>query len=52
MILKAFFNEGFVLDGMEEPTFDEDATPKQELDWDAFTTIPPAFVARLRLIRN
>lgn len=52
VILNAFFAKGFVLDGIEEPVFGEGAAYEHEMSWEAFTKIPPAFVARLRLMGN
>ena len=44
------FSAGFVLDGMEEPVFDLPPIPDRPLVWDNFRGIPPALVARMRLI--
>ncbi len=50
-LFNACFGAGFVLDGMEEPTFDDRAESKRPLSWANFRTIPPALVARMRLDR-
>ena len=44
------FISGFVLDGLEEPTFQESAHDGRP-NWSNITEIPPALVARLRLSR-
>jgi hypothetical protein len=40
---------GFVLDGLEEPVFDERAEAKRPLGWGNYREIPPVLVARMRL---
>jgi len=40
---------GFVLDGLEEPVFDERAEAKRPLGWANYKEIPPVLVARMRL---
>jgi hypothetical protein len=44
------FKAGFVLDGLEEPTFRESADDGRA-NWSNITEIPPALVARMRLGR-
>jgi 2-polyprenyl-3-methyl-5-hydroxy-6-metoxy-1,4-benzoquinol methylase len=47
-LLGVCFAAGFVLDGLEEPSFGpEDASPRP-LSWLNYTNIPPVLVARLR----
>ncbi len=48
MLLGIFFAEGFVLDGLEEPTFGANADRAKLFDM-VYQKIPPALVARLRL---
>jgi SAM-dependent methyltransferase len=51
VLLNAFFKEGFVLDGIEEPVFDSPERPdRMTLDWDIFSSIPPVLAARLRVM--
>jgi SAM-dependent methyltransferase len=48
MLLSACFAAGFVLDGLDEPSFgSEDASPRP-LSWLNYRDIPPVLVARLR----
>lgn len=49
VLLKAGFDVGFVLDGLEEPAFPP--SDERRLNWVRFTEIPPVLVARMRLIR-
>jgi SAM-dependent methyltransferase len=42
----AFFQAGFVLDGLEEPRFASPAADPHRLNWDAMPGIPPVLVAR------
>jgi hypothetical protein len=48
-LLNACFKAGFVLDGLEEPTFLAAAGDRRPT-WSNFTQIPPVLVARLRPI--
>lgn len=43
------FDAGFVLDGLEEPTFDQSVEASNALAWANLREIPPVLVARLRL---
>ena len=43
------FAAGFVLDGLEEPSFVGHEAPERPLSWDNYPEIPPVLVARLRL---
>lgn len=45
----ACFDAGFVLDGVEEPVFEDDAPAKDALAWANLREIPPILVARMRL---
>jgi len=47
-LLGQFFSAGFVLDGMEEPQLEENATEAPPLSWMSVPDIPPILVARLR----
>jgi len=51
LLFNTCFKHGFVLDGIEEPTFPEDAELKSRLpiSWANIRSIPPALVARMRL---
>ena len=42
------FAAGFVLDGLEEPSFVDHEAPERPLSWDNYPEIPPVLVARLR----
>jgi SAM-dependent methyltransferase len=50
-LFTACFRAGFVLDGLEEPTFAEEADPNRPLSWVNFRDIPPAMVARMRQVK-
>lgn len=47
-LFDACFKSGFVLDGLEEPTFQASANDGRA-NWSNITEIPPALVARMRL---
>lgn len=49
VLLGAFLAEGFVLDGLEEPAFGASANRASHFEM-VFEKIPPALVARLRLL--
>jgi SAM-dependent methyltransferase len=49
MLFRAFFAEGFALDGLEEPTFETDGGPTRFFE-SVFRRIPPALVARFRFL--
>ena len=48
VLLGTFLQEGLVMDGIEEPVFEEDAAPRMPLDWDNFRELPPVLVVRMR----
>lgn len=55
VLFNTFFAAGFVLDGLEEPTYPEAAEaqgsrPRGAFSWRNYSEIPPALVARLRLL--
>lgn len=50
VLFNACFRTGFVMDGIEEPSFDEDADAERPFSWSNFTDIPPVLVALTRLI--
>ena len=52
LLLQPFFDSGFALDGMEEPAFGPDAKSSAPLTWANFSDVPPALVARLRLVSS
>lgn len=44
----ACFRAGFMLDGLEEPTFTSGQESERPFGWQAFSEIPPVLAARLR----
>jgi 2-polyprenyl-3-methyl-5-hydroxy-6-metoxy-1,4-benzoquinol methylase len=50
VLFNACFKAGFVADGLEEPTFPTSAQDGRA-NWSNITAIPPALVARMRLVR-
>ena len=52
VLLSACFSAGFVLDGLEEPVFDDAEETARPLGWANFKEIPPVLVARLRLAQE
>jgi len=52
LLLGMAFERGFVMDGIEEPTFGEKPVDGRHLRWDAMPEIPPVLVVRLRLRRE
>lgn len=48
-LLGAFFSNGFVMDGVDEPAFPED-TAAPQLDWRGMSEIPGVFAARMRRV--
>lgn len=46
------FQRGFVMNGIEEPTFEPDASGKVEASWENFREIPPILAARMVLSRG
>ncbi len=51
MLFGACFDAGFVLDGIEEPVFEEREPGKWPGSWSNYTEIPPALIARMRLLQ-
>ncbi|MEW6356116.1 MAG: class I SAM-dependent methyltransferase [Planctomycetota bacterium] len=49
LLLNTAFQHGFVMDGIEEPTFREKPAEGRYLRWDAMPEIPPVVVVLLRL---
>ena len=50
-LLNIAFKLGFVIDGLEEPTFPPEITTKNiDIGWCKFSEIPPVIVVRLRLL--
>jgi 2-polyprenyl-3-methyl-5-hydroxy-6-metoxy-1,4-benzoquinol methylase len=47
-LFSAFFAQGFVLDGLEEPSFPPERRSPDPLSWRNFNEIPPLVVARMR----
>ena len=50
VLFKTFFNQGFVLDDLEEPIYEDTAEGVERFSWRKYTEIPPALVARVRLV--
>ena len=50
VLLNACFAAGFVLDGLEEPAFDQATDGNRPFSWANFKEIPPVLVARMRLL--
>lgn len=48
-LFNSAFRAGFVMEGIEEPAFDESAVPSRPFSWVNFREIPPFLVARMRL---
>ena len=46
------FAAGFVIDGLEEPTFARPTAGAREMSWSQFGQLPPLLVARLRLLSS
>ena len=51
-LLGACFSAGFVLDGLEEPSFSPEDKSGPALSWARFTEIPPVLVGRVRPARR
>ncbi len=49
VLFGACFEAGFLLDGLEEPTFGEEGDPQRPFSWAHYREIPPVLVARMRL---
>ena len=49
VVLAAGFRAGFVVDGLEEPVFDDSAPPSGTISWDDLREVPPVMVIRMRL---
>lgn len=52
MLFGACFAAGFVLDGLEEPTFADASTAQHWYSWANFREFPPVLVARLRPVTH
>lgn len=50
VLFNTCFQAGFVLDGLEEPTFGPEDTSPRMLNWAHFKDIPPVLVVRMRLL--
>ncbi len=48
----ACFRAGFVLDALEEPTYDARAQPSRPFSWENYHEIPPVLIARVQLSQN
>jgi 2-polyprenyl-3-methyl-5-hydroxy-6-metoxy-1,4-benzoquinol methylase len=51
LLLNTCFEEGFVVDGLEEPVFPESAMAKTAFSWENMMEIPPVVVIRVSLAR-
>jgi len=51
-LLQVCFDEGFIMDSMEEPGFPALEKPKAGVRWDDMPEVPPVMVIRLKLIAN
>lgn len=49
-LINCFLKEGFVLDGIEEPSFPKPKERKATVKWDNMPEIPPVLVCRFKLI--
>lgn len=49
VLFNTCFNAGFVIDGLEEPTFGSEDPSTRLLSWANFTDIPPVLVVRVSL---
>ena len=52
VLFESCFQSGFVIDAMEEATFDADVNSNRPLSWSNYTEIPPVLVVRLRLLKS
>lgn len=48
-ILNSCFQTGFMMDGIEEPTFTQEAQPNRPFSWTNYQNFPPVLAVRLRL---
>ena len=48
VLFNACFRAGFVLDALEEPTYNADAKPNRPFSWENYHEVPPVLIARLR----
>ena len=49
LLFASAFAAGFVIDGLDEPTFARPTPGAREMSWSQFRQLPPLLVARLRL---
>jgi len=52
LLFNSCFSVGFVLDGIEEPAFNQDTNADRPFEWANYKDIPPVLVARMRLLRS
>lgn len=50
LLLNTCFRAGFVVDGVQEPTFEQTRNADRLLSWLNYAEIPPVFVVRMRLL--
>jgi hypothetical protein len=48
-LLGMCFQAGWVVDGLEEPAFEERHEPRRAISWFNYSEIPPVLAVRLRL---
>lgn len=48
VLFGACFRAGFVIDALEEPTFESNANPNRPFSWENYREIPPVLIVRLR----
>ena len=52
LLFASAFAAGFVIDGLEEPTFDRPTPSARAMSWSQFRQLPPLLVVRLRLLES
>jgi SAM-dependent methyltransferase len=48
MVLNAAFQAGWIVDGLEEPTYPADAQGRRPFSWENFREMPPVLAVRCR----
>ena len=52
VLFNTCFSAGFVLDGLEEPVFNQPTEGTSPFGWANYKEIPPVLVARMRLMQK
>ena len=52
LLFASAFAAGFVIDGLEEPTFARPTPGARDMSWSQFRQLPPLLVVRLRLLES